>query len=349
MSNIFLSADLERFSADIFKAAGVESPIADLWAEVLVWANLRGADSHGVLRIPRYLEWLEQGAINPTPNMRIDRQIGAIAVLEADKAPGGPAMVRAMDEAIERASVHGIGWCSARNITHAGAVGYFALQAAAAGMAGLVMTASGQPLMAYHGARVSGLSTNPLAIAMPASQGETLVLDMSTSAVAYGKLLAARDQEADIPLGWGIGKDGKSTTDPKAVETLVPLGGPKGSGLSFMIECLSSVAVGNPLIAPSLSGQKSGGKFNGVAMAVNVTALGDPDQLASDIKSLSSAVAELPTADGVEEVLLPGERGRKMMLAREENGVPDPAGTWSRLAEVADALGVELPAEVRSE
>src|SRR4029450_1475548 len=124
----------------------------DEWAKSLVWANLRGTDSHGVLRIPGYLDRLKAKAINPTPDMRVEKRAGAIVVLEADRAPGAVAIARAMAEAIARARDVRVGWCAARNITHAGAVGYFALQAADAGMAGIVMSASG-PMMAYHGAK----------------------------------------------------------------------------------------------------------------------------------------------------------------------------------------------------
>ena len=154
----------------------------------LVWSNLRGTDSHGVLRIPRYIELLGKNAINSAPVMRVERRAGAISLLEADLAPGPAAMSRAMKEAIACARDVHIGWCAARNITHAGAIGYFALQAAEAGMAGIVMTASG-PMMAYHGARVPGVSSNPIAIAFPAADRPAFLLDMSTATVAMGKVL----------------------------------------------------------------------------------------------------------------------------------------------------------------
>src|SRR6516164_11408 len=147
--HVISSADLQRFAGALFQAAGVAPAMADQWAKSLVWANLRGVDSHGVLRIPGYVERLKSKAINPAPDMRVERRSGAIAVLEADRAPGAVAMAMAMDEAIARAREVHVGWCAARNITHAGAVGYFALQAANAGMAGIVMSASG-PMMAYH-------------------------------------------------------------------------------------------------------------------------------------------------------------------------------------------------------
>src|SRR5262247_4537646 len=208
------SPDLERFASALFQATGVARAMADEWAKSLVWANLRGTDSHGVLRIPGYLDRLKAKVINPTPDMRVEKRAGAIAVLEADRAPGAVAMAMATDEAIARAREVHVGWCAARNITHAGAVGYFALQAANAGMAGIVMTASG-PMMAYHGAKVSGVSSNPLAIAFPAKNRPPLLLDMSTSNVAMGKVMSARDAGRDIPLGWGLDAQGRDTTDPR--------------------------------------------------------------------------------------------------------------------------------------
>jgi ureidoglycolate dehydrogenase (NAD+) len=343
---IISKADLAHFAAAIFAAAGVAADLATSWADVLVWANLRGTDSHGVIRIPRYIDLLKKKAINPAPDMRIERRSGAIAVLEADRAPGGPAMIRAMDEAIERAREVHVGWCAARNITHAGAVGYFALRAAAADMAGIVMTAS-IPLMAYHGARVSGVSTNPLAIAVPAGRRRPFLLDMSTSTVSNGKIMAAKDKGVAVPPGWGLDADGRDTTDPKRITTLTPLGGAKGSGLSTLIECLSSLAVGNPLISVALTSGGLGTEnpvLNGVAVAVDLAALGDLATFESEVDRLGDALSGLPCADGVDRIYLPGERGDAELATREAAGIPVPAGTWRRLVATAKELGVVVPA-----
>jgi len=186
---------LQALAEGIFAHAGVGAPEAALWARVLVWANLRGVDSHGVLRIPRYLELLEKGEIRRHPVMRTLVEAGAIALLDADRAPGPVGMGRAMDLALDRAREAHVGWCVARNITHAGAVGYYALQAAEAGMVGMVMTAS-LPLMAYHGSRGPVVSTNPIAIAVPAGRRPPLLLDMATATVALGKV-----QNAPTPAG----------------------------------------------------------------------------------------------------------------------------------------------------
>ncbi len=337
-------ADLTRFAAAIFAAAGVEPAMAATWAEAVVWANLRGVDSHGVIRIPRYVDLLKKKAVNARPQMKIERRSGAIAVLEADRAPGAIAMTRAMDEAIARAREVHVGWCAARNIGHAGAVGYFALQAARADMAGIVMTASG-PLMAYHGARVAAVSTNPLAIAVPGKKRRPFLLDMSTSTVANGKVLAAKDKGAQVPVGWGIDAEGRDTTDPKKIATLLPLGGAKGSGLSVMIECLASLAVGNPLISLALlSGGLAESPFlNGVAIAVDLAAVGDLDTFTNEVDRLGDAIVGLPRAAGIDRILLPGERGDAVLAEREASGIPIPKGTWTRLVVAAKALGVEAP------
>jgi ureidoglycolate dehydrogenase (NAD+) len=333
------------FAAAIFAAAGVERAMAARWAEAVVWANLRGVDSHGVIRIPRYVDLLRKGSINPQPNMKIERRAGAVAVLDADRAPGAIGMTRAMDEAIACAREVHIGWCAAKQITHAGAVGYFALQAARAGMAGIVMTASG-PLMAYHGARVAGVSTNPIAIAVPGRKRRPLVLDMSTSTVANGKVLAAKDKGTPVPVGWGLDAEGRDTTDPKKIATLTPLGGPKGSGLSLMIECLASIAVGSPLISLALlSGGLAEDPFlNGVAIAVDLAAIGDLDKFTAEVDRLGDAITGLPRAAGVDRILLPGERGDAILAEREASGIPVPAGTWKRLVAAAEGLGVKAPA-----
>jgi ureidoglycolate dehydrogenase (NAD+) len=342
--HVISSADLQRFASALFEAAGVAPAMADEWAKSLVWANLRDVDSHGVLRIPGYLERLKTKAINPAPNMRVEKRAGAIAVLEADRAPGAVAMAMAMAEAIARAREAHVGWCAARNITHAGAVGYFALQAANAGMAGIVMSASG-PMMAYHGAKVSGVSSNPLAIAFPAHNRPPLLLDMSTSTVAMGKVMSARDAGRDVPLGWGLDAEGRDTTDPKKLATLLPLGGPKGSGLSFMIECLCSLTVGNAIIAPALA---AGGKLdlpflNGVAIAVDLAAFGDRERILDEADRLARHIAALPTEESVERIYLPGERGDSVLRERMRGGIPLPQGTWSRLLGCAKALGVTPP------
>ena len=337
---------LENFARAVFESAGVAPDHAAIWAETLIWANLRGVDSHGVLRIPRYVELLASGGINPTPNLTLLRSAGAIALLDADRAPGPVAMRRAMDEAIAHARAVHVGWCVARGITHAGAVGHFALRAAEAGMIGVVMTAS-VPLMAWPGSKGSVVSTNPIAIAVPAAKRAPLLLDMATATVALGKITQARNSGTTIPPDWGVDRDGVPTTDPHQVATLLPMAGMKGAGLSLMIECIASLTAANPVIAPALGGW-TGTNMNGVAIALDIAAFGEREAFLDDVDALAAAVATQPTAPGHQRLMVPGERGDAVRAERERMGIPMPPGTWSGLVAVAAARGVTMPKAIAS-
>lgn len=342
---LFGCADLQRYASALLAGGGFRPQQAEQTAEVLVWANARGVDSHGVLRIPRYVEMVEAGTIDPTANPAVVERKGAISVLEGARAPGATAMVATMQEAIAQASRFGLGWCSARNITHAGAIGYYALQAAEKGCIGIVMTASG-PLMAYHGSRGSAVSTNPLAIAAPSSEGEQpIVLDMSTANAALGKVMAAKDAGKSIPPDWGVDEQGQVTTDPKEVATLTPLGGPKGSGLSLMIEILASTLINNSVVAPALTGG-AGGRMNGIAIAVQIDAFGQSDRFGENVMHLAKALKAVPLAAGTASILMPGERGFAEAASRRARGIPLPLITVARLAKLADRFGVGPPSPI---
>lgn len=341
-----LSAEaLVAYAARLLAAGGYTPEDARRTAELLVWANLRGVDSHGVLRIPRYVEMVGLGMIDPAAVPRVETRRGAVAVVEAGLAPGATGMDLVTRTALDLAQATGAGVCVGRDITHAGAIGYFAHQIAAAGCVGIVMTAS-KPLMAYPGARGEAVSSNPLAIAAPsADTNEPIVLDMSTAAVALGQIMAARDAGRAIPEGWGIDADGRPTTDPAAVKALLPMAGPKGAGLSLMIEVLCSLLAGNPLIAPALSGENPAG-FNGLVIALDPGAFGDRARFLSDVRALADAIHALPPAPGVDRVMLPGERGRAREAERRAAGIALPGGTATKLAELATRLGVAQPAPV---
>ena len=300
-----------------------------------------------MLRIPRYIQTLAAGDIHARPNITVDRRDGAIAVIDCDAAPGPVGMSRAMGEAIERAAEVHIGWCIARNVTHSGAIGYYAQIAAKAGMAGMVMIAS-RPMMAYHGASVAALSSNPLAIAVPGGDHPPLVVDMSTSTVSMGKVLEARDAGQPIPDGWGMDAGGRVTNDPNQGATLMPLGGAKGSSLSLMMECLVSLMGANPLIEPLIrpGADPTGFRQNGLAVAIDIAAFIGLDDYGRQVDDLADALKALPRADGVEEIYAPGERGDAVLAERTQHGIPLPQGTWHRLADAAGRLSVEMPETV---
>lgn len=341
MANIS-AADLRKFAMDVLSKAGFNQTQSGEMSALLVWANQRGIDSHGVLRIPRYIEMLQTGLVSADAAVAEVSRNGAIAVLDAGKSPGATAMNRAVVVAAELASEFGIGWCGVRDTSHAGAVGYFVQQLTERGMVGIAMTAS-KPLMSYFGAKGEALSTNPLAIGVPLPDGEPpLILDMSTAAVALGKIMAAKDANRPIPIGWAIDADGADTTDPHKVAAVLPMGGAKGSGLSLMIEVLSSLLVDNANIAPALTGGESGG-FNGTILAIDPAKFGAPDHFLQQVGALARAIHALQPAPGFERVLLPGERGHQTESERANAGIPLAAGTVKRLKETAAELGIAMP------
>ncbi len=337
-------AELSAFVAAVFTAVGLQQEHAEEWAKMLVWANLRGTDSHGIIRIPRYIDLIKAKSINPAPNIRVERKAGAAIVLEADRAPSAVAMTRAMSEAMDAARKVHVGFCAARNVTHTGAIGYFAQQIAEQGFAGIAMSASG-PMMAYPGTRVPAVSSNPIGFAVPRKNGRPYLLDFSTGVVANGKIMAAKDRGEKIPVGWGLDKDGHDTTDPAAVETILPMGGAKGAGLSFMIECLTSLLLSHPRIAPDLETWAIGDDpfLNGSVVAIDPAAFGDRDMFLREAERLGTAIVGLARADGVDKIMLPGERGDGIRAEREATGIPIPKGTWQRIAKAAQALGVTPP------
>jgi ureidoglycolate dehydrogenase (NAD+) len=333
---------LRDFAAALLAAAGFDGSRSSEMADLLVWANLRGVDSHGVLRIPRYIEMLQTGEVSADGDIIEVSRFGAICILDAGKAPGATAMNRAVDEAASLASTFGLGWCGVRKTSHAGAIGYFVQRLARRGLIGIAMTAS-KPLMSYYGAKGEALSTNPLAIGVPTKSGEQpLIFDMSTAAVALGKIMAAKDAGRAIPLGWGVDDSGADTTDPHKVAAVLPMAAAKGSGLSLMIEVLCSLLVANPNIAPALTGGRSGG-FNGMVLAIDPNAFGDRDRFLEEVSALAATIHGLTPAPGFEKVLLPGERGHETERARSRDGIPVATGTVKRLTEAATALGVAIP------
>jgi len=339
---------LQAFTAQLFEAMGMSPADAAIEAEVLVWANLRGVDSHGVLRVPQYLRSVEMGGMNPKARYRIERETPATLLVEGDHAFGPVVTVFTMKKAIEKARQVGVGWAVIRNTSHQGAMAYYSLMAAREGMAGIAIVTN-PPNMAPTGAKAAGVHNAPLSIAVPANEHGTICLDMATSVAARGKIDVAVDKGIPIPLGWALDRDGQPTTDPSAAWVLLPAGGYKGYGMALMFECLAGMMVGNPLLVPTLLNlyKLRPGTQNSIVAAVNISAFTDLDEYKASADLLVKGIKGLPRMDGVEEILLPGEIEDRMYAQRARDGVPLPQGTVDNLRAAAGKLGVEMPAELR--
>jgi LDH2 family malate/lactate/ureidoglycolate dehydrogenase len=325
----------------MFCAAGMAKEHAETVAEVLVWADLRGMGSHGVMRVPRYVELMRRGELNGRPAMRVVSEAGACVVFDADRAAGPVAMVHAADAAMAKARTAGIGMALARGTTHTAAVGYYTQRIAREGMAGIAFAAS-LPNMAYHGARAAGVSTAPVSIAVPGTD-EPLALDMGSGVISVGKLMQARRTGEALGPGLALDEEGNATTDPRAAVLPLPLGGPKGSGLALMVECLCSLLAGNPILAEALEGTPKGQRHyqNGLVIAIDVARFVPLEVFTNEVARLVGDIKALPTQPGA-EIMAPGERGRRNASARRGD-IPLPPAVLKELAALAASLGVEVP------
>jgi ureidoglycolate dehydrogenase (NAD+) len=243
---------------------------------------------------------------------------------------------------VERAKTAGVCYGLIRETTHTGAIGRYAQWIAERDCAAVVI-AAGQTLMAYHGARVASLGTSPIAIAVPASN-RPIVLDMATSTISNGKILEARVSNEKLPAETVLTAAGEATTDPRAAEILLPLGGPKGSGLSFMFEMIVSVLGAAPIQARVLGPEKrKRHTSNLVIIAIDISAFRPLGEFTSDADTLAALIKALPRQVGFDEILLPGERAGRAETARRKSGIPIPAKLWDELEAIAKPQAIRMP------
>ncbi|WP_035753214.1 Ldh family oxidoreductase [Parafrankia discariae] len=341
---------LRTLVSDIFVAAGTSREHADTVSDVLVWANLRGVDSHGVSRVPRYLELFDKGEANPRPEIVVEELRSALAVIDADAAPGPVALSLAMHQAVSMARSSGVAWVAVRGTVHTGAIGYYTECAAQYGMAGLGIVA-GVPNMAYTGSPVAGVATSPLSVAVPAGRHPIVLLDMATAVIALGRIAQHKASGRPLPEGAALSKDGRPTVDPAEAAIPLSMGGAKGAGMSLVFELLASGLTANPIVSSFHSGKPEGRRHrqNAVLLAVDISAFTPVDQFRAVVDDTVDAIKQLPASDPSQEILIPGERGARTFADRLTTGIPLPVPLVRKLCEQASALGAPVPEGLLSE
>ena len=344
--------ELRRFVAALFAAGGVNGRDAERTAFCLVEADLCGVPSHGIGRVPIYLERLRRGLLNPAPALRVTEATPAAAHLDGDNGLGFVVATAAMDEAIERAGRTGIAMVAASRSNHFGMAASYIRQAVKEGFAAFVFT-NASPAMPVWGGRKPFLGTSPFAFGAPgAPGGPDIVLDMATSVVARGKIRRAMQAGEPIPDGWALDADGRPTNDAaKAYEGVVlPLGGPKGSGLSLMMEILAGVMSGSAFggqvghqYVDFAAPQNAGHMF----IAFRPDLFLPPDAYGARVGDLVGRAKASPPVEPDGEILMPGERGARLAAAREREGVPVARADLVLLSEEAERAGVAVPAGLR--
>jgi LDH2 family malate/lactate/ureidoglycolate dehydrogenase len=345
----YLSAALLReFAAAIFEGLGLPRGQAATVADCLVQANLRGLDSHGVARIPIYAKRLRLKLVNPTPRLACTRVAASAAHLDGDDGMGMVVGAEAMAQAITLAKEAGVGLVGVRRSTHFGMAAYYVLQAVAADQIGFAFTNS-SPGMAPFGGTKPILGVNPLAVGVPADRRPAIVLDMAMSVIARGKMrLAAAHGEA-IPDGLGVDAKGQPTKDGMAVfggGAVNPFGGPKGSALAIWMEIMGGVLTGAAFAGEmkSLYEDFSGPQRIGhVFMAIRPDLFMPLEMFKARMDTMIDRLKDSQPAEGVAEVLMPGEPEARAETERLRTGLPLTAKVLASLAAEADPLGIPMP------
>ncbi len=347
---------LRAFTYAIFKAIGCPDADAALATDVLVTADLRGVDSHGVARLSGYVRLWENGRLNATPRPRVVHETPTTATVDGDGGLGLVVAPYAMEIAMEKARQYGSGWVAIRNSNHFGIAGYHALKAAVADMIGYALT-NASPLVAPTFSTERLLGTNPICYAFPAGDYPPVVVDMATSAAANGKLEVAGRTGKPIPEGWALRADGQATTDAAAVKNggaLLPLGSDrahgshKGFGLSATVDILSGVLSGanyGPWVPPFVAYLQPVADQPGQGIGHFVGAMRvDGFRPVADFKAnMDRWIARFKGAERVDEqqpVIIPGEPEYEATCAHQANGIPLVDAVWADLQQLAAKLGV---------
>lgn len=320
---------LQKFVSGVFRSLAVPEPDADIAAEVLVAADLRGVDSHGVVRVnPRsfYAKDLQDGRINPKPDIKVVQDNAASVVVDGD---GGLGMVvghRAMLLAIDKARESGVGFAVVRNSRHFGMSAYYSMMALSRGLIGIAMTNASRQVVPTFG-RESRYGTNPISLAAPADKELPFVLDMATTTAAAGKLEIAARHEKPIPVGWALDENAHDTTDPRAgqkARLLLPLGSTreggshKGYGLGIMVEILCGVLSGS-VVALNDAKSTDRGHFFG---AIDIGFFRPAEEFKKDMDRMLAELRATPTLEGQERVYVAGDVEQNTTEDRTANGIP---------------------------
>ena len=336
MPTVTLEA-LDSLARSLLTAAGTPEPIAEVVAGILVDANAKGVDSHGVMQIPWYLEEIENGNIDPAAEPAVEMKADAAALVRGNQGFGIYALSRATDLAGEIALARGAACVGLAECSHTGRVGHFAERAAGHGLLAIVLGGGAHGKWANvvpFGGTKPVMSTNPYALAMPGGRFGPVLADFATSTVADGKVAVCRAEGKAVPEGWILDKHGRPTTDPEAFfdgGMHLPAAGHKGYGLGLIAELVGCAVLDFPP------------EFNWFVIAVNLGAFRPAADYAVSAERYLELVKEVPPARGFDEVLLPGEPERRAAVRRRAEGVPIPKPVWERLGAVAGTLDVALP------
>jgi LDH2 family malate/lactate/ureidoglycolate dehydrogenase len=331
---------------EIFLRLGVSQAEASREAEILVDADLRGVDTHGMLLVPRYVAKFQGGAYNPRPTYTVVSESPSTFVLDGDNGLGHVAAAETMSKCIEKAQETGVCFGGLRNSNHAGCMGYYVLQAADADMIGYTVTDTHSNLAPFGGTQPM-LGNNPFAVGIPAADELPIVLDMALSVAAKAKVIRAAAKGQPIPQGWVTDRQGNAITDPELIVgpedrrvpfLLAAVGGVKGSGMLIVNTILAGILTGTGAYGPQLpsfGSQFTKAQYLGSLFgAIDISHFVPVEQFKREVDKY---VAQLKASDkvpGVEEIFMPGEIEAKTKQRRLREGIPVVPAVWDELQSI---------------
>jgi len=335
---------LERVTRDIFAAWRAPREDAAGIATLLVRSNLRGHDSHGVIRIPHYVRALKNGEVNPTPSIKIESETPTIAQIDGDQGFGQVVARRGITVAVEKARAQGLSAVTLKRTNHVGRLADYAEMAAAQGLIGMLWVNAPSALnVAPWGGAARRLGTNPHAVAVPGPNGVVAMShDFATSVVAEGKLKVKFNRGEKVAPGIMRNGRGEPSTDPREYYTdppgsLITAGEHKGYGLSLAVEILGGILSGTGAARP-----EQGPVTNGVLMmCIDPARFLPAADFHAQVATLFGFVRSAPLASGSEEILIPGEPEERTARERRAGGIPIDDETWRQIKACAAEVGVD--------
>ena len=345
--------ELKEFVKQVFMKYGVPEADAEVTADNLVTADLRGIESHGVQRLKRYIDGIKLGGVKVKPNIKIVKEGASYALIDGGSGLGQVVSWKAVQTVVEKAKKNDVAIVGVYMSQHFGISGYWALKIMEHDLIGISLTNS-RPLVAHTGSLVKMIGTNPIAFAAPKKTPPPFVLDMATSIVPSGKLEVYRRKEKPIPEGWGIGSDGEIERNPIKVlkeGALLPLGGlgeilagHKGYGLSLMVDVLSGILTG---AAWSLHiGQtqsKEPANVGHFFMAINIEAFTPLEKFKERMDEMVNTLKSAQKHPDFDRIWIAGEKSYYTTQTRLKIGVPLYKKVYEELKEIGGEVGVEFP------
>jgi LDH2 family malate/lactate/ureidoglycolate dehydrogenase len=338
---------LKRWVAQLAAASGVPNDDAAILADSLVEADVHGTSTHGVSRLAIYLKRIGRGLIDPRAVLTIERRRGATLAIDAGNGLGQVQATRTLEMLIPMAREMGVATATIRRSQHFGALAYYCNKAADAGMI-LLATSNCEPSMSPEGGREAFFGTNPIAMSFPTGKGYHVKVDLATSLVARGNIIAAQKRGESIPEGWALDAEGRPTTDADAAlaGTVLAMAGHKGYALALMVEVLSGVLAG-AAVGPDIGSmykhldrEQNVGHF---FCLMDIDAFMDAAEFRSRIDAMIDRIKGCRTRPGIEEILVPGERSARTAERCRREGVTVDAATLAELKELSVKLGVPMP------